>query len=59
MVTRIERGTVRVCALAGAIAPFGAREWTNRGEPTVAAAVLLAGVICLIAGYVVITEAGR
>ena len=59
MVTRIERGTVRVCALAGVIAPFGAREWTHRGEPTVAAVVLLAGVVCLVAGYAIIMEAGR
>ena len=59
MVTRIERGTARTCALAGAIAPFGAREWTLRGEPTVAAIVLLAGVVCLVAGYLVVTEAGR
>ena len=59
MVTRIERGTVRVCALAGVIAPFGAREWTHRGEPTVAAAVLLAGIVCFVAGYAIIMEAGR
>lgn len=59
MVTRIERGTVRVCALAGVIAPFGAREWTHRGEPTVAAAVLLAGVVCFVAGYAVLSYGNR
>ena len=59
MVTTVERTAARTCALAAAVAPFGAKEWLGREEPTVAAVVLLGGAVCLTAGYAVMREVGR